>query len=31
MPWYKGKTLLDSLDEVKTPKRPTHKPLRIPI
>jgi elongation factor 1-alpha len=31
MPWYKGPTLLEALDSLKPPKRPTHKPLRIPI
>jgi elongation factor 1-alpha len=31
MPWYKGPTLLEALDALKPPKRPTHKPLRIPI
>jgi elongation factor 1-alpha len=31
MPWYNGKCLLDSLDEVTPPKRPTDKPLRLPL
>jgi elongation factor 1-alpha len=31
MSWYKGPTLLEALDSLKPPKRPTHKPLRIPI
>jgi len=31
MPWYKGKTLLEVLDSVKPPVRPTDKPLRLPI
>lgn len=31
LPWYKGKTFLETLDELRQPKRPTHKPLRIPI
>ena len=31
LPWYKGKTFLESLDDLKAPKRPTNKPLRIPI
>merc|ERR1712166_349530 len=31
MPWYKGKCLLDSLNEIKPPKRPTLKPLRLPL
>jgi elongation factor 1-alpha len=29
--WYKGPTLLDALDTIEPPKRPTDKPLRIPI
>lgn len=29
--WYKGPTLIDALDKLKVPKRPTKKPLRIPI
>lgn len=31
MPWYKGPTLLQALDSVNPPKRPTHKPLRLPL
>ena len=31
LPWYKGPTLLEALDNIHPPKRPTHKPLRIPI
>eukprot|EP00658_Telonema_sp_P-2_P034989 TRINITY_DN254_c0_g1_i10.p1 TRINITY_DN254_c0_g1~~TRINITY_DN254_c0_g1_i10.p1 ORF type:complete len:534 (+),score=230.30 TRINITY_DN254_c0_g1_i10:145-1602(+) len=31
MPWYKGKCLLDSLDESSPPKRPIAKPLRLPL
>jgi elongation factor 1-alpha len=31
MPWYEGPTLLEALDNVNLPKRPTEKPLRIPI
>jgi len=31
MKWWKGKTLLDALDAIKPPKRPTDKPLRIPL
>jgi len=31
LPWYKGPTLLEALDAVQEPKRPTEKPLRIPL
>jgi elongation factor 1-alpha len=31
LPWYKGPTLLEALDGVKEPKRPSDKPLRIPL
>lgn len=31
MPWYKGPTLLEALDSVTPPKRPTDKPLRLPL
>merc|ERR1712169_160371 len=31
MPWYKGPTLLDALDNVNAPKRPTDRPLRLPL
>lgn len=31
MPWYKGPCLLDILDNIIPPKRPTEKPLRMPI
>ena len=31
MPWYKGKTLLEALDEIKPPTRPLDKPLRLPL
>jgi elongation factor 1-alpha len=30
-PWYKGATLLEALDSVQPPKRPTEKPLRLPL
>jgi elongation factor 1-alpha len=29
--WYKGPTLLEALDAVKEPKRPSDKPLRVPL
>jgi len=29
--WYKGPTLLEALDAVQEPKRPSDKPLRIPL
>jgi elongation factor 1-alpha len=31
MPWYKGPILLEALDLVNPPKRPTDKPLRLPL
>ncbi|WP_461866841.1 translation elongation factor EF-1 subunit alpha [Thermococcus sp.] len=31
MPWYKGPTLIEALDKVPEPEKPTDKPLRIPI
>ena len=31
MPWYKGKTLLESFDDFKVPDKPTGKPLRLPV
>ncbi len=31
MSWYKGKSLVDTLDELKAPPLPTDKPLRMPI
>jgi len=31
LPWYKGPTLLESLDRITEPKRPSDKPLRIPL
>jgi elongation factor 1-alpha len=30
-PWYKGPTLLEALDKIDPPKRPTDKPLRVPL
>ncbi|CAL9127099.1 unnamed protein product, partial [Musa acuminata var. zebrina] len=29
--WYKGPTLLDALDMIQEPKRPSDKPLRLPL
>jgi elongation factor 1-alpha len=29
--WYKGPTLLEALDQIQEPKRPTEKPLRVPL
>lgn len=31
MKWYQGPTLIEALDSLDPPKRPTDKPLRIPI
>ena len=31
MSWYKGPILLEALDQVDPPKRPTDKPLRLPL
>jgi len=31
MKWYKGPTLLESLDAIVPPKRPSDKPLRLPL
>jgi elongation factor 1-alpha len=31
LPWYKGPTLLEALDAISEPKRPSDKPLRIPL
>ena len=30
-PWYKGLCLIDTLDKLEAPKRPTEKPLRVPL
>ena len=30
-PWYKGPTLIEALDKIEPPKRPTEKPLRVPL
>lgn len=31
MTWYKGTTLLEALDAIDPPKRPSDKPLRLPL
>jgi elongation factor 1-alpha len=31
MKWYKGPILLEALDNIKPPKRPVEKPLRLPL
>jgi elongation factor 1-alpha len=31
MPWYKGPTLLEALDSLEAPVRPSDKPLRLPL
>lgn len=31
MPWYKGPSLLEALDNLKAPVKPTNLPLRLPI
>ncbi len=31
MPWWKGPTLLELLNQLKVPPKPTDKPLRIPV
>jgi len=31
MPWWKGPTLLEALDTLEEPKRPSDKPLRLPL
>ncbi len=31
MPWYSGQTLLEALDTLVVPEKPTSKPLRLPI
>jgi elongation factor 1-alpha len=31
MPWYKGPFLLEALDQIKPPKRPVDKALRLPL
>jgi elongation factor 1-alpha len=29
--WYKGPTLIQTLDQIEPPKHPTDKPLRLPL
>ena len=31
MPWYTGPTLIEGLDFLEVPVKPTNKPLRVPI
>jgi elongation factor 1-alpha len=31
MPWYKGPTMLDTLNSFQEPPKPTDKPLRVPV
>eukprot|EP01084_Bolivina_argentea_P057125 104439_1 len=31
MPWYKGPTMLEALDAIIPPKRPSDRPLRLPL
>jgi elongation factor 1-alpha len=31
MPWYKGPTVLEAIDNLKEPEKPTQLPLRLPI
>ena len=31
MPWYKGQTLLEAINSLKEPEKPTQLPLRLPI
>jgi len=31
LPWYKGLTLIEALDSIEPPKRPSDKPLRVPL
>lgn len=31
LPWYKGPTILQSLDDLKEPEKPTKLPLRLPV
>ena len=31
LPWYKGKTLVELIDDLKEPEKPTELPLRLPL
>ena len=31
MPWYQGKTLVEEMDNIKEPEKPTNLPLRVPL
>jgi elongation factor 1-alpha len=31
MTWYKGPTMIEALDDIKPPKRPSDRPLRLPL
>jgi elongation factor 1-alpha len=31
MPWYTGPTLMEALDQLEIPPKPTNKPLRVPV
>jgi len=31
MPWYTGPTIMEALDELEVPAKPTNKPLRVPV
>ena len=31
MPWYTGPTIMEALDELELPAKPTSKPLRVPV
>jgi len=31
MKWYKGRIMIEALDNIKPPKRPSEKPLRLPL
>ncbi len=31
MPWYKGPTLVEAINNLQSPEKPTHLPLRLPV